>query len=289
MKMVRKPGLGNGLDILLSATNIAKNGQADKDSILRKLPVEKIQKGKYQPRLNIDPKALQDLSSSIKAQGVVQPVVVRRVEGGMFELIAGERRWRASQMAGLHEIPAIVREIPDQAAAAMSLIENIQREDLKPLEEALAMERLIHEFGLTHQQTAESVGRSRSAVTNLLRLIDLEDETKELLEKGGLDMGHARALLGLQGEKQVVTAHKVAKRELNVRETERLVKRLLNDAGLPPKLKPQKAPEVVKLEQSLSEKLGAKVIIEYNTKGKGKLIVDYNNLDELDGILEHIQ
>ncbi len=289
MKMVRKPGLGNGLDILLSATNIAKNGQADKDSILRKLPVEKIQKGKYQPRLNIDPKALQDLSASIKAQGVVQPVVVRRVEGGMFELIAGERRWRASQMAGLHEIPAIVREIPDQAAAAMSLIENIQREDLKPLEEALAMERLIHEFGLTHQQTAESVGRSRSAVTNLLRLIDLEDETKELLEKGGLDMGHARALLGLQGEKQVVTAHKVAKRELNVRETERLVKRLLNDAGLPPKLKPQKAPEVVKLEQSLSEKLGAKVIIEYNTKGKGKLIVDYNNLDELDGILEHIQ
>ena len=289
MKMARKPGLGNGLDILLSATNIAKNGQADKDSILRKLPVEKIQKGKYQPRLNIEPEALQDLSASIKAQGVVQPVVVRRVEGGMFELIAGERRWRASQMAGLHEIPAIVREIPDQAAAAMSLIENIQREDLRPLEEALAMERLIHEFGLTHQQTAESVGRSRSAVTNLLRLIDLEDETKELLEKGGLDMGHARALLGLQGEKQVVTAHKVAKRELNVRETERLVKRLLNDAGLPPKLKPKKAPEVVKLEQSLSEKLGAKVIIEYNTKGKGKLIVDYNNLDELDGILEHIQ
>ncbi len=284
--MKKKPGLGRGLDMLLSSATKESN----KDTELKNLPVEKISKGEYQPRLSIDPDALQELAESIKAQGVVQPVVVRRIEGGNFELIAGERRWRASQIAGLDTIPAIVRDIPDQAAAAMSLIENIQREDLNPLEEALAMSRLIADFGLTHQQTAESVGRSRTAVTNLLRLIELEDKTKELLDTRKLDMGHARALLALSGQKQVETALKVAKGELSVRETERLVKKLSsNDDGKAAKPAVKKALDVTKLEESLSEKLGAKVNIQYNTKGKGKLIIEYNNLDELDGVLAHIK
>lgn len=284
--MKNKPGLGRGLDMLLSSATKDQN----KDTELKDLPVEKISKGEYQPRLSIDPDALQELAESIKAQGVVQPVVVRRIEGGQYELIAGERRWRASQIAGLHKIPAIVREIPDQAAAAMSLIENIQREDLNPLEEALAMSRLIADFGLTHQQTADSVGRSRTAVTNLLRLIDLEDQTKELLDTRKLDMGHARALLALSGQQQIETAMKVAKNQMSVRETERLVKKLsTGDDTKVDKAPVKKALEVQKLEESLSEKLGAKVGIQYNTKGKGKLVVDYNSLDELDGILAHIK
>ena len=284
--MAMKPGLGRGLDMLLSSATKDSN----KDSELKQLAIEKISKGEYQPRLSIDPDALQELADSIKAQGLVQPVVVRRIEGGNYELIAGERRWRASQIAGLHTIPAIIRDIPDQAAAAMSLIENIQREDLNPLEEALAMSRLISDFGLTHQQTAESVGRSRTAVTNLLRLIDLEEKTKELLDQRQLDMGHARALLALNGSLQIETAQKVAKNQFSVRETERLVKKLNTpDADKTKSASPQKALEVLKLEESLAEKLGAKVSIQYNTKGKGKLIVEYNNLDELDGILEHIR
>ena len=286
--MAKKPGLGRGLDMLLSSAS--KENLIDRDSELKKLPVDKIRKGEYQPRLSIDPDALQELAESIKAQGLVQPVIVRRIEGGEYELIAGERRWRASQIAGLHTIPAIVRDIPDQAAAAMSLIENIQREDLNPLEEAIAMSRLIADFGLTHQQTADSVGRSRAAVSNLLRLLDLEEVTKELLDKGKLDMGHARALLALSGTLQIETAHTVAKKELSVRETEKLVKRLANPEQNPDKKLPvKKALEVQKLEDSLSEKLGAQVKIQYNNKGKGKLIVEYNNLDELDGILEHIK
>ena len=286
--MVKKPGLGRGLDMLLSSS--AKDNESNKDSELKKLPVELIRKGEYQPRLSIDPDALQELAESIKAQGLVQPVVVRRVDGGEYELIAGERRWRASQIAGMHTIPAIVRDIPDQAAAAMSLIENIQREDLNPLEEAIAMGRLIADFGLTHQQTAESVGRSRAAVSNLLRLLDLEDATKELLDTGKIDMGHGRALLVLSGTTQIETAHTVATKQLSVRETEKLVKRIANPAEstsaatMPAK----KALEVQKLEESLAEKLGAPVNIQYNNKGKGKLVVEYNNLDELDGILDHI-
>jgi ParB family chromosome partitioning protein len=287
--MAKKPGLGRGLDMLLSSAS--KENAINRDSELKKLPVEKIRKGEYQPRLSIDPDALQELAESIKAQGLVQPVVVRQIDGGEYELIAGERRWRASQIAGLHTIPAIIRDIPDQAAAAMSLIENIQREDLNPLEEAIAMSRLIADFGLTHQQTAESVGRSRAAVSNLLRLLDLEEATKELLDKGKLDMGHARALLALSGNLQVETAGIVAKKELSVRETEKLVKRLANPAvhANDKKSPVKKALEVQKLEESLSEKLGASVNIQYNNKGKGKLVVEYNNLDELDGILEHIQ
>lgn len=282
--MAIKPGLGRGLDMLLSSSSKDIN----KDSVLKRLPVEKIKKGEYQPRTNMDPDALQELAESIKAQGLVQPVVVRRLSAGGYELIAGERRWRASQIAGLHEIPAIIRDIPDQAAAAMSLIENIQREDLNPLEEAVAMSRLIAEFGLTHQQTAESVGRSRTAVTNLLRLIDLEDDTKELLNTRKLDMGHARALLGLKGQEQISTANNIAKKGISVRETEKLIKKILAADSASTKKPVTKALEVKKLEESLSEKLGAKVAIQYNTKGKGKLVVEYNNLDELDGILEHI-
>jgi len=283
--MAKKPGLGRGLDMLLSSSVKDKN----KDSELKKLPVEKIEKGEYQPRLSIDPDALQDLAESIKAQGLVQPVVVRRLSSGSYELIAGERRWRAAQIAGLHEIPAIVRDIPDQAAAAMSLIENIQREDLNPLEEAIAMSRLIADFGLTHQQTAESVGRSRTAVTNLLRLLELEDETKTMLDERQLDMGHARALLALKGREQVTTALNVVKKGLSVRETERLIKKIMASEQEADKKPAVKALEVQKLEDSLSQTLGAKVDIQYNTKGKGKLVVEYNNLDELDGILEHIK
>ncbi len=287
--MVKKPGLGRGLDMLLSSA-AKDNTASQRDSELRKLPVDKIVKGEYQPRLSIDPDALQELSESIKAQGLVQPVVVRKLESGEYELIAGERRWRASQIAGLHTIPAIVRDIPDQAAAAMSLIENIQREDLNPLEEAIAMSRLIADFGLTHQQTAESVGRSRAAVSNLLRLLDLEESTKQLLDTGKIDMGHARALLALSGKLQEDTAKQVADKQLSVRETENLVKRLTNnDSKKESNTSNKKNLEVQKLEESLSQTLGARVNIQYNTKGKGKLVVEYNNLDELDGILAHIK
>ncbi len=284
--MVKKPALGRGLDILLSS--VRGDGEQADDTVLKKLPIERIRPGQYQPRTRMDPDALQELADSIKAHGLVQPVVVRKLGGGEYELIAGERRWRAAQLADLHEIPAVVREIPDQAAAAMSLIENIQREDLNALEEASALRRLIDEFGLTHQQTAEAVGRSRAAVTNLLRLLELQPETKALVDAGQLEMGHARALLALQSQPQIDAAQKVAERQLSVRETERLVKSLLDTAQKPtPEFKP--SPDVLKLEQTLADTLGAKVAIRYNRTGKGKLVIEYNSLDELDGILGHIQ
>lgn len=288
--MVRKTGLGDrGLNMLLSSG--ASDKKADQDGELKKLPVEKICRGEYQPRTNMDPASLQELAESIKAQGLIQPVIVRRLDDGRYELIAGERRWRAAQIAGMHEISALVRKIPDQTAAAMSLIENIQREDLNPLEEAQAMNRLILEFGLTHQQTAESVGRSRSAITNTLRLLELEKDTKDLLDSRELNMGHARALLMLKERVQTEAAQKVARRHMSVRDTERLVKQILEAQAGKEKVKntPKKAVEVQKLEQSLSDKLGAGVAIQYNSRGKGKLVIEYNNLDELDGILQHIQ
>ena len=287
--MARKPGLGRGLDALLSSANKGEPSAEADDKNLRYVPVEKIQRGKYKPRIHIRPEALQELADSIKAQGLVQPVVLRPVGEG-YELIAGERRWRASQLAGMHEIPAVVRDIPDQAAAAMSLIENIQREDLNAMEEANALQRLINEFGLTHQQTAESVGRSRAAVSNLLRLLELTDEVKDMVDQGELEMGHARALLALSGKEQIETARKVAKRGMSVRETERLVKKLLEAASGDKKaVSREKNPDVVRLESSLSETLGAPVNIQYNNKGKGKLVIEYNSLDELDGILDHIK
>ncbi|CAA6825256.1 MAG: Chromosome (plasmid) partitioning protein ParB [uncultured Thiotrichaceae bacterium] len=288
--MVKKPGLGKGLDMLLSSANKPADApNKDEDSLLKKIPVEQIQKGAYQPRQKMDAEALQSLADSIKAQGLVQPVVLRKLGRKHYELIAGERRWRAAQLAGLHEIPSIIKDIPDQAVAAMSLIENIQREDLNPLEEASAMERLIEEFGLTHQQTANAVGKSRSNVSNLLRLLALEDKTKGLLDDGLLEMGHARALLSIGGGKQIEAAQVVAKRGLSVRDTERLVKRLLANNDKSPGKAAVKAPEVEKLEQNIGERLGANVHIRYNNKGRGKLTIEYNSLDELDGILDHIK
>ena len=284
--MVKKPGLGRGLDVLLSSAKQA--AQQPDELFLKKLPVEKIRPGVYQPRMNIDPGALQELADSIKSQGMVQPVVVRRVAGGEYELIAGERRWRAAQLSGMHEIPAVIREIPDQAAAAMSLIENIQRENLNALEEATGLRRLIDEFGLTHQQTAEAVGRSRAAVSNLLRLLELMPEVKEMLEQREIEMGHARALLALTNEQvQLQAAQKVVKRQLSVRDTERLVKKLLE--GTAEKITQATSPDVQRLERKLSDQLGAKVAIRYNQKGRGRMVIEYNSLDELDGILNHIQ
>jgi ParB family chromosome partitioning protein len=283
----KKPGLGRGLDVLLSGAAGARDDRSEED--LRQLPVEEIRRGRYQPRGEIKPEALQELADSIRAQGLVQPVVVRPIEGG-FELIAGERRWRAAQLAGMHRIPAVIREIPDQAAAAMSLIENIQREDLNPLEEAQALQRLIAEFGLTHQQTADSVGRSRTAVTNLLRLLELSEEVKTLLADGALEMGHARALLALNGTRQAQAARHVAQRGLSVRETERYVQSLqsgIQDARR--KTSQQRDPDIARLEGDLAERLGARVAIQHGGKGKGKLVIQYNSLDELDGIIAHIK
>lgn len=285
--MVKKPGLGRGLDVLLSSAKTA--AKSPDDSSLTKLPVEKIQPGAYQPRSHIDPEALQELADSIKSQGLVQPVVVRRLQAGGYELIAGERRWRASQLAGLHEIPAVVRDLPDQAAAAIALIENIQREDLSALEEANALHRLINEFGLTHQQTADLVGRSRAAVSNLLRLLELSADVKDMLDQRQLEMGHARALLPLQDEaKQTQAARMVVQKSMTVRATEQLVKGMLEgSSGKKPAR--ETSPDVQRLQNKLGEQLGAKVAIRHNTKGKGKLVIEYNSLDELDGIINHIQ
>ncbi len=286
--MAKRPGLGRGLDALLSSAGKRQEGEeAERD--LKQVPIERIRRGKYQPRIHIRPEALQELADSIRAQGLVQPVVLRPVDDG-YELIAGERRWRAAQMAGLHEIPAVIRDIPDQAAAAMALIENIQREDLNAMEEAQAIRRLIEEFGLTHQQAAEAVGRSRTAVSNLLRLLDLEEAVKAMVDEGQLEMGHARALLALKGEQQVEAARQVVKKALSVRQTEALVKRLQAGADKPGK-KPAavRNPDVLRLEEDLSERIGAPVRIDYDKRGKGRLVIEYNSLDELDGILERIR
>ncbi|WP_026289123.1 ParB/RepB/Spo0J family partition protein [Thioalkalivibrio sp. ALMg11] len=278
-----KRGLGRGLDALLSG---AQAGGDESDS-LEQLPVEQIRRGKYQPRVHMAEAALAELADSIRAQGIVQPVVVRRLDDG-YELIAGERRWRAAQIAGLETVPAVVRDIPDQAAAAMALIENIQREDLNPLEEAQAIRRLIGEFEMTHQAAAEAVGRSRTAVTNLLRLLELHDTVKDHVNEGRLEMGHARCLLALPLDDQPGVAATVVKRGLSVRATEQLVKKVL--AATPePKKDAGPSPEVRQLESRLSDQLGAAVQVRYNRQGKGRLVIEYNSLDELDGILAHIQ
>lgn len=291
--MAKRKGLGRGLNELL--TTKAATDQQDQDietgkdsSSLKQVPVDQIQRGEYQPRMHFEQEALQELADSIKAQGVIQPVVVRR-SGSHYELIAGERRWRATQLAGLQAIPAVVRDIPDQTVAAMSLIENIQREDLSPLEEANALQRLINEFGLTHQQAADTVGRSRAAVSNLLRLIELEPEVKALVDERQLEMGHARALLGLSGGQQLAAAKHVAGKGMSVRETERYVKQLTTAKDIDSKPKQSKPSEVRQLESDIGDRLGAKVSIEYNDKGKGKVVINYNSLDELDGILAHIK
>ncbi|HEY3699920.1 MAG TPA: ParB/RepB/Spo0J family partition protein [Spongiibacteraceae bacterium] len=300
--MMKKRGLGRGLDALLGSHNAAKQIAADaatamevpssaasKDGQLRHLPVEFIQRGKYQPRRDMNQETLEELANSIRAQGVMQPIVVREIGRDKYEIIAGERRWRASQLAGLDTVPVVIRDVPDEAAMAMALIENIQREDLNPIEEAIALSRLQLEFTLTHQQIADAVGKSRATVTNLLRLMSLRDDVQRMLEHGDLEMGHARALLSLAPELQASTAQQVISKSLSVRQTESLVRKLLDAKPIANTDKVVSADaDIRRLQDSLAEKIGAVVMIQHTAKGKGKLVLSYNSLDELDGILSHI-
>jgi ParB family chromosome partitioning protein len=298
---MKKPTLGRGLADLLGQAVARPSVAASPGEELARLPLDVLQRGRYQPRTDMRADSLAELADSIKAQGVVQPIVVRALEpaaGGApgaqqrYEIIAGERRWRAAQMAGLAEIPAVIRRIPDSAAIAVALIENIQRENLNPLEEARALTRLISEFGLSHQEAAEAVGRYRAGVSNLLRLLELPPEVSELLEKRALEMGHARALLGLATRRQQTEVGLlVAKKGLSVRDTEALVRRLTAPTVHGPDGDgvPSRDPNVERLEQELAEKLGARVAIQQSARGRGKLVVSYNSLDELDGILAHIR
>ncbi|MBI3140416.1 MAG: ParB/RepB/Spo0J family partition protein [Rhodocyclales bacterium] len=273
-------GLGRGLDALLAGNSAEPQRQAS-------LRVTQLQPGKYQPRTHMDQESLNELAASIKAQGVMQPILVRPVDGARYEIIAGERRWRASQLAGLAEVPVLVREIPDEAALAMSLIENIQRENLNPLEEATGIQRLIDEFGMTHQQAADAVGRSRPAASNLLRLLHLAKPAQELLMEGKIDMGHARALLPLPKASQAALATRIAAKGYSVREAERLVQHQLN----PPKPKAAKKEDrdLLRLEEELADKLGAQVKIKLGAKGSGQLAIHFASLDQLDGILDKLR
>ncbi|MEI4550827.1 ParB/RepB/Spo0J family partition protein [Pseudoalteromonas spongiae] len=298
----KKRGLGRGLDALLTSAKpkaqdvqdqsvaqtdgVNESAKATPPSELQKLPIELLHPGKYQPRKDMSEEALEELASSIRAQGVIQPIVVRPIAHNSYEIIAGERRWRAAQLAKLEIVPCLIKEVPDEAAVAIALIENIQREDLNAMEEAVALDRLLNEFELTHQQVADAVGKSRTTVTNLLRLNNLNEDVKRLLEHGDIEMGHARCLLALDGEDQSATARIVVAKALTVRETEKLVRSVLEPK---PEAQPkEKDPDVLQLEQQLAQNLGAKVEINYNQKGKGKLVISYTSLDELDGILEKI-
>jgi ParB family chromosome partitioning protein len=308
----KRRGLGRNLEALLggsvpsaplapSATGTpaakAAPTEAAQDGELRVLPTALLQPGKYQPRKDMDPAALAELADSIKSQGVIQPVVVRPVAGGRYEIIAGERRWRAAQQVGLADIPTVVRRVSDQAAIAMALIENIQREDLNPLEEAAALSRLIAEFKLTHEEAAEAVGRSRAAVSNLLRLMDLHPEAKALVEKGIIEMGHARAILGLPFGRQAEAARRVASEHLTVRDTEELVRRLQNPTGgltgggkTPTGKTPgAKDANIRALEEELAERLQTKVEFQHAKSGKGRLVIHYHDLESLDGILDRLR
>jgi ParB family chromosome partitioning protein len=287
----KRKGLGRGLDALLGGAALAPVAEGESGGELRQIPVDRVQRGKYQPRRDMHEEALKDLADSIRQQGVVQPIVVRPVGGERYEIIAGERRWRAAQMAGLEKVPAVVRDVPDRTAIAMALIENIQRADLNPLEEAEAMQRLISEFQMTHQQASEAVGRSRASVTNLLRLLELGRDVQEMVRQGALEMGHARALLALKGPAQIDAARRVVDKGLTVRDTEQLVRRRLKElSGDEPVSKARRSdPNVSRLERQLTEKLGAKVVVEQGGKGKGRLVIHYTSLDELDGILAHIR
>jgi len=286
--MAKKKGLGRGLEALLGPSATADDPAPV--GRLRDLGLDLIHRGRYQPRTQFDQEALEELAESIRSQGVVQPIVVRPLAGGRFELIAGERRWRAAQLAGLVAIPAIVRDVDDEASLALALIENIQRENLTPLEEAVALSRLIEEFALTHEAAANAVGRSRAAVSNLLRLLDLGLESREFLVNGELEMGHARALLALSGARQAAVAREVVARRLSVRETVALVRKSLVETGEPrttPKAKVD--PDIRSLQNELSEKLGSAVRIEHRTSGKGRLVVEYASLEQLDGVLERLR
>jgi len=285
---VKKRGLNRGLDALLG--NVAgkdDQGETGEGHQLQALPIEHMQRGKYQPRKDMNPEKLQELADSIKAQGIIQPVVVRMIASEKYEIIAGERRWRAAQLAGLQQVPVVIKEIDDRTAMAIALIENIQREDLNPLEEAEALKRLLEEFEMTHQQVADAVGKSRVTVTNLLRLIELHPEVKKLLVSRQLEMGHARALLSLDGPKQVAAAVKIVKEGLTVRAAERLVK----DSQAEPKAPKMRAiidKDTLRLQEDLIAKLGAKVLIDHKENGAGRLVISYSSLEELDGILERI-
>ncbi|EAW32664.1 predicted transcriptional regulator [marine gamma proteobacterium HTCC2143] len=295
---VKKRGLGRGLDALLGNNKTHADTKTDQsperavdnaDGELRKLPVDLIQRGKYQPRRDMQPEALEELAESIKVQGVMQPIVVRSISAEKFEIIAGERRWRATQLAGLDTIPAIIRNVTDEAAIAMALIENIQREDLNAMEEALSLSRLQQEFGLTQQQVADAVGKSRSTVTNLLRLISLRDDVQRMLEHGDLELGHAKALLGLPVEHQSHAAATVVTKGMSVRQTEVLVRSLLSQLDSPKAKKNVPIdPDIKSLQNQLSDKIGVPVTLQHGTNGKGKLVLKYNSLNELDGILSHI-
>jgi ParB family transcriptional regulator, chromosome partitioning protein len=297
---IKKRGLGRGLDALLGATRSDPQDTEDsaaapgEDSIPHTataiLPLEAITRGRYQPRRDFDPQSLQELADSISAQGVLQPIVVRPIASGRYEIVAGERRWRAAQIAGLSDLPAVIKDVDEQTAMAMGLIENIQRDDLNPLEEATALSRLLTEFDLTHQEVARAVGKSRTTVTNLLRLLDLAPDVKGYLETSEIEMGHARALLGLKGEQQSEAARQVVSRGLSVRETEKLVRReqLKAEADTPTRPAREPDPDVRRLQTDLSERLGTQVHIQQGNRGCGRLVIAYNSLDELDGILAHI-
>jgi ParB family chromosome partitioning protein len=300
MMVVKKRGLGRGLDALLSdvaaqdspyAEQADTRRGADKQGELRQLPLDEIQRGRYQPRRDLEPQALEELANSIRAQGVMQPIVVRpAAEGGRYEIIAGERRWRAAQMAGLSTIPVIIRDVPDEAAIAMALIENIQRENLNPIEEAIALHRLQTEFELTQQQVADAVGKSRSTITNLLRLMNLTEEVKKMLEYGDIEMGHARALLALEGLVQVKAADEVVAKGLSVRETELLVKRFQQPADGAGGEKPAQQPDeqLQQLASELSQRFSVPVKISASTNGKGKISINFKSREELDAILQRI-
>ncbi|HIF75177.1 MAG TPA: ParB/RepB/Spo0J family partition protein [Porticoccaceae bacterium] len=299
--MTEKRKLGKGLDALLSVGSTETMASlldkpkgrtfpaasTDKDGDLKNIPLDLIQRGKYQPRTDMHEEALEELANSIKAQGVMQPIVIRPITSNRYEIIAGERRWRACQIAGLDTIPALIKSVGDEAAIAMSLIENIQRENLNPIEEAMALKRLQDEFELTQQEVADAVGKSRTSVTNLIRLIGLNIDVRRMLEHGDLEMGHARALLSLPDIQQSEAARSVVGRGLSVRQTESLVRRLIARAGTANENRPVD-PDIKNLEENLADKLGAKVMIQHTAKGKGRLILKYNSLDELDGILSHI-
>jgi len=288
----KKRGLGErGLGALLAGSRVNLDQELkDHDGELRQVPIDLIQRGRFQPRRDMDPAALQELADSIRQQGVMQPVVVRPIAEGRYELIAGERRWRATQMAELDSIPAIIRDVPDEAAIAMALIENIQRENLNPIEEAFALQRLQEEFGLTQAQVAEAVGKSRTTITNLLRLIGLTEDVRLMLEHGDLEMGHGRAMLTLSPEQQMQVAKQVVAKSLSVRQTEALVRRVQQEAtGGKPAASGAIDPNIRALQDDLAERLGAKVSIAHGQRGKGKLVIEYSSLDELDGILGHIR
>ena len=289
--VVKRRGLGRGLDALLSTVNHedTPSGNRSEESGYRVMPIDRIQRGKYQPRRDLEPQALEELANSIRAQGVMQPIVIRPVSENLYEIIAGERRWRASQMAGLDEIPVVIRDVPDEAAIAMALIENIQRENLNPMEEAIALQRLKSEFELTQQEVADAVGKSRSAVTNLLRLMNLTADVKRMLEYGDLEMGHARTLLGLEGEAQVSAAKEVVGKSLSVRQTEELVRKLQQTPNDVPKPVKKTDPQLRDLSENLSKRFNSKVAISENAAGKGKITISFENREKFVQILQLIQ